>query len=187
MKYTKGHLTVLLVLLTTLLVAGFFVWRATIGEQLLTERNNNPARKALSVPADSSPYTDLAGNAVSLTDYIGTVIVVNSWASWSPDSVSELKLLAAVAGEYPQGEVQVLAINRAESAVTAERFLKHIGAFTDVLLVLDPDDRYYASIAGYAMPETVFYDATGNVVQHAHGVLTEELLRSSITKALESK
>jgi hypothetical protein len=42
---------------------------------------------------------------------------------------------------------------------------------TEVILVLDPEDRFYKSIEGFSMPETIIYDRFGNLIQHQRGKL----------------
>ena len=77
-----------------------------------------------------------------------------------------------------------MAINRAEPATTAERFLSEIKVSEHVTLILDPEDRYYESIGGFAMPETIFYDREGNMTHHNHGVIKLEDMRKYVDAAL---
>lgn len=185
MAYRKDYIVTAIFIGVIILMAAAFTWSVW---QKNNKENTTPssAERALVVPEGKSPYTDLAGNTVLLSDEVGNVLVVNSWASWSPSSKQELANLAAVANQYAQKGVKVLAINRAEPAPTAERFLKQINATGAVKLVLDPDDHYYNSIDGYAMPETVFYDRAGNIVHHHHGPLTPEQMKEYVEQALAS-
>lgn len=130
------------------------------------------AAGALTSSTTNSQYTDFAGNPANLDQYLGQVLVVTSWASWSPFSSAELTLLAEVAETYTEDGVIVIAINRAEAKSVAESYLRTIGVSDQVKLIVDSDDRYYRSIDGYTMPETVFYDRKGNVVVHQRGRLT---------------
>ena len=151
------------------------------------ERADNPAAHAFSNKEGQTPYTDLQGNAVTLDTYVGDVIVANSWASWSPKSATELPRLVSIADEFREEGIVIIAVNRAEPGSTAERFLRSIGVSGDVKLVLDPDDRYYESIEGYAMPETLIYDRQGQVVFHQHGSISTEVLRANIRRAIEAE
>ncbi len=146
---------------------------------------NNPAMNALATSGEGTPYTDMNGNVLTFDSYLGEILVVNSWASWAPDSAKELPTLAKVASEFSDKNVKVIAINRAEPQTTAERFLQTVGAADGVELVLDLDDRYYKSVSGFAMPETIFYDREGNIVHHHHGVISEEDLRNYLQKTFE--
>lgn len=152
-----------------------------------TEEANNPATRALSSKEGEAPFTDMQGNAVALDTYVGDIIVANSWASWSPKSATELPRLVSIAEEFGDAEIVIIGVNRAEPRSTAERFLRSIGVSDEVKLVLDPDDRYYESIGGYAMPETLIYDRQGEIVFHQHGTVSAEVLRANIQKALDTK
>lgn len=183
MRYTREQAITGGVILVILLLGALYTW-STISKQRALEAADNPATHALTTEADQAPYTDLEGNILTLTEYVGEVLVVNSWASWSPDSARELPLIATITSEYEDRDVRVLAINRAEPRTTAERFLRTFSITDKVQLVLDPDDRYYRSIAGYSMPETIFYDRKGNIVHHHHGVMTEADIRNYLDAAI---
>jgi thiol-disulfide isomerase/thioredoxin len=167
-----------------LVVGGYYTFQ--INQKAATKPAlSAPAMVALTTNDEQSPYTDLAGNPVVLSNYVGSVLVVNVWASWSPFSKNDLAVLSRLADRYAADPVHFLAINRAENPLTAERFLKVVNATSDLLLVLDPDDRYYKSIGGYSMPETVLYDSEGEEVLHLHGALTEEVLTEHLDEILQ--
>ncbi|MCB9813883.1 TlpA family protein disulfide reductase [Candidatus Nomurabacteria bacterium] len=142
-----------------------------------------PAVKALEAPQDQSPFTDLEGNAVGLTSYVGEVIVVSSWASWCPSCVDSLKELSLLSGLYGD-EVKILAVNRSDQANIAKAFLKKYEISNTVELVLDEDDRFFKKIDGYTMPETVIYDHKGREVFHKHGVTSVVELKLIIDEIL---
>jgi thiol-disulfide isomerase/thioredoxin len=184
-KYLKGNLTIILVLVLVIIftVALLIVIKNSKEQKALTE---SEAGSALAVGESEAKYTDISGNEIALTDYLGQVLIVNSWASWSPFSANELSELSKVAGEYSSSNIKILAINRAEAGTTAERYLNTISANENILLVLDPSDYFYKSISGYAMPETVFYDAKGNTVHHNHGPMSAEEIRLNLNRALNT-
>ncbi|MBP6881052.1 MAG: TlpA family protein disulfide reductase [Candidatus Pacebacteria bacterium] len=173
------------VIAAIIIVGVLYTW-FVIHKVAVERAANNPANESLSTIEGVAPYTDMAGNPLSLSEHVGSVLVVNSWASWSPDSVRELPALAEIVTEYAEKDVKVIAINRAEPQTTAERFLRTVGAADAVQLVLDPDDHFYHSIQGYAMPETIFYDRKGGVVHHHHGVLTKDEMKTYLEMALSA-
>jgi thiol-disulfide isomerase/thioredoxin len=142
------------------------------------------AAGALNTNASTSPYTDFDGNPANLEQYLGQVLVVNSWASWSPSSATELNLLADAVSPFTDEGVVLIAINRAESKSLAESYLETIGVDQRVQLIVDTTDRYYREIGGYTMPETVFYDQKGNIVAHVRGALTRGEVEQYIEEAL---
>jgi thiol-disulfide isomerase/thioredoxin len=132
----------------------------------------NQADETLFSEGDVSPYVDQNGNGVSLESNLGKIIVVNSWASWSPFSVDELQSLNQFAAEYKDKNVVVIAINRKESKEQAERFLATLPALDNLQIVIDTQDFFYGAVAGYAMPETVYYDTRGTIIEHRQGAVT---------------
>ena len=153
-------------------------------QQSQRELAASPAAGALATAGAAAPYTDFAGNPADLDQYVGQVLVVHSWASWSPFSSTQLTVLAEVSQSYAAQDVVFIAINRAEAKATAEAYLQTIGVADQVRLIVDNDDRYYKSIGGYTMPETVFYDQTGNIIAHKRGELSISEAASYIEQAL---
>jgi cytochrome c biogenesis protein CcmG/thiol:disulfide interchange protein DsbE len=113
-----------------------------------------------------------------IDENLGKILVVNSWASWCPACADELPDLATLGEEFSDKNVKVLAINRAEPKSTATVFLASINATDGLQLVLDPGDKFYASVGGFAMPETIFYDPQGNVILHVRGQMTYQEMRA---------
>lgn len=185
-QFSRDKVTAFVVIGVILLVALVYTL-FVINQNKREQADNNPANRALQVAADEEPYTDLAGNPLSLNEYVGKVLVVNSWASWSPDSTAELQIFAALRSKYDLDEVVILAINRAEPQTTAERYLRTLEVSDQVQLVLDPTDRYYRSIGGFAMPETIIYDRRGGIVHHQRGPLTAEQATIYIDQALSKQ
>lgn len=176
---SKTSLLTIVTLLAIIVVAGVF----TFFTSQESKRQGTDAFQALSVPEAANPYTDLEGNPIELTDYTGNVLVVNSWASWCPFCVTELQDFATLAKEYRDQGVVILAINRSESKEQVERFLNSVGQLTDITFVLDPDDNFYSSVGGFSMPETVFYDTTGELVRHKRGFMDLEEMRRHVEEA----
>jgi len=150
------------------------------------ELEQSPAALALQNSSSTINFTDFKGNQADLDQYLGQTMIVNSWASWAPSSVNELKLLTEVAQQYQDQGVVVIGINRAESRVQAERYLSTLGLTGSVQLIVDVDDRYYQAIEGYTMPETVIYDTKGNVLLHKRGAITTAELKLVLDQALQS-
>lgn len=113
---------------------------------------------------------DYAGNDVHLSDYRRTLLVVYAWASWCPYCGGELRDIARIA-ERHAGAVTVLAVNRGESRTEAQTFSDSLGIGT-ITFLLDPDDAFFRSIGGYAMPEIAFINKKGEIVHHQRGPLS---------------
>jgi hypothetical protein len=123
------------------------------------------------------PYTDLVGNPVSLDKYLGNIMVVTTWASWSPFSANDLTMMQSLSIDYQDKGIVFLAINRKEPKEQASRYLMTVPEITDVIMVLDPRDHFYTVTGGYAMPELLVYDKTGKIILHNHGTMAEAELK----------
>lgn len=179
----KEHYKTLIILVLLLCMFAIVTWLITV-QKKQAELESSPAAVSLGLGVEVSPYTDLDGNGVQLSQYLDSVIVVNSWASWSPASAKELQLLASISAQYDSGQVYFLAINRSEPASTVQSFLKVLSIDNAITLLLDSNDTYYSSIDGFSMPETLIYDKKGNIVQHFRGAMTESAIVLAIDKAL---
>lgn len=135
-------------------------------------------------PAPAFDLVDYNGEQHSLADYAGKHLVINSWAAWCPFCKKELVDFAAVQQELGD-EVQFIAINRSESLETAKGFTDEHGISDDMIFLLDPEDSFYQSIAGFAMPETIFVNPEGQIVFHKRGVMTKKELMQAITDVFE--
>jgi len=179
MQLTRANVLVLGVLLLLVLVVGWFAWSA-LSESREEELARSPAGTALTQNA----YTTVEGEAVDLSEYVGTVTVAAAWASWCPQCREQLSELSQLADAY-ENRINVIAINRAESRTTAERYLAQVDTTDSLELILDPADAYYASIEGYAMPETIVYDEAGAVVYHGRGSIDMTRIRAAVEAALQ--
>jgi len=181
MKERKSTLITLLVLVGTLLLVGFIVYYIQ-QRAVLSERDTESSQTL--VASEETPYTDLSGDTFTFDEFRGKVRVVNTWASWCPFCVAELKDFEVLAAEYAQKEVAVIAVNRKETKEKAQAFLNTVGSFEHVHFAIDLTDAFYKSVGGFSMPETVFYDAKGNIFLHKRGFMDLEEMRLHTEAAL---
>jgi len=126
---------------------------------------------------------DYNENAVNLIDFIGTPLVLNSWAVWCPFCIQELPDFVEMQKEFGE-QVIIIAINRAESLKKTKQYTDDLGITDNLLFLLDPDDKFYRNIGGFTMPETIFVDASGNIVEHKRGFMRIEEIREKINNLL---
>ncbi len=124
-------------------------------------------------------YTTLSGEVVDLDMYRGDILIVNVWASWSPFTVQDHEVLAALKSHYGEA-VTVLAMNRMETKETAEAYLGTIGKKDGIEYIIDSSDNFFTSLGGYAMPETIVFDAVGNIFFHKRGTITETEMKEAL-------
>lgn len=145
------------VALVVLVVFGFLYWRY------------HPRRGTVSFePTYELTLKDYNGKDVRLSQYKREVLVVHAWATWCTYCGDELKNLATLKKKYGEN-ILILAPNRAESVYTAKPFTDALGLGDAITFLLDPDDAFYKSIDGYAMPETLFINDHGEVFFHQRG------------------
>ncbi len=122
----------------------------------------------------------------TLSQWRGTPVVVNFWATWCPPCIEELPMLADYADRY-QGQVQFLAVNVDESPVKIQRFVREeLGlADTALLFLLDPTSAVSLEYRVSGFPTTFFVDAQGVIRYIRIGGMVEDDVRAGLNRILE--
>ena len=81
-------------------------------------------------------------------------------------------------------KIVILAINRGEPLSLAKNFTDRFGVTGSLIFLMDPADSFYKAIGGYTMPETLFVDKEGNVVDHKRGPMKLNEIRQRIGRIL---
>ena len=151
------------------LAAGALVWGALFGALRMTEP---PALPTLSL-------TSLAGDPVKLAALAdGKPMVVNLWASWCPPCRREMPVLAAA--QQREAGVNFVFVNQGEDGATAQRYLSE-GRLGLVNVLLDPGAALGREVGSGALPTTLFYDASGRLVDTHLGELSAASLASKLS------
>ncbi|WP_298218325.1 TlpA disulfide reductase family protein [Halothiobacillus sp.] len=152
------------------LAAGALVWGALFGTLRMTQQ---PTLPTLSL-------TTLAGEPIKLAALAtDKPMVVNLWASWCPPCRREMPVLAAAQQQYT--DVTFVFVNQGEDGSTVQRFLNT--AQLDLANVwLDPDSALGREIGSGALPTTLFYDASGRLVDAHLGELSAASLTSKLSQ-----
>ena len=134
--------------------------------------------------ADTAPdftMLDMEGNEVKLSDFFGTPIVLNFWASWCPPCKAELPDFDDACKKY-DGEVVFLMVNmtdnQMETVEVAKDFIKTYGYDFPVYF----DVSYEAAMAYgvRSIPQTYFINAEGELVATATGMISAAQLEKGI-------
>jgi cytochrome c biogenesis protein CcmG/thiol:disulfide interchange protein DsbE len=139
-------------------------------------------------PGTSAPAFTLpalgGGDAVSLSAYRGTPVIVNFFASWCRDCREELDAVATVARSNA-GHVAVVGVDSNESSdATATRLLAAVHATYPV--ALDNSAKVATQYLINALPVSYFVSAEGRVVGVALGPQTVSSLERWVAR-LEAK
>lgn len=149
---------------------------------------DEPTRTLEDLQADVDPrasvdiaYLTLTGSEASLSDFVGTPLVVNFFAAWCASCVSEMPDFEA-AFQGRGGEVAFLGISEDARASDSLDLVDETGI--TYATGWDPDGEIFASFGGFTMPTTVFIDAEGEIVEMFSGALTRDRLDSLIDEHL---
>lgn len=126
---------------------------------------------------------DYNGKTVSISDFAGKPLVINSWAAWCPFCKKELVDFALAQEEFGD-KVVIIAVDRSETGEVAKKYTDELGVSDKMVFLLDPSDSFYQSIGGFAMPETIFVDEKGNIVLHKRGPMDLNEIRQRINNLI---
>ena len=129
----------------------------------------------------------MTGETISLTDYSGTPVILNFWASWCPPCRAEMPALQAVYADY-QSKVGILAINASnQDSLPGAREIQSTFLLTFPIL-MDYSGSIQEIYSISSLPTTFFIDSEGIIDRiEIGGPLTESTLRIWIEKILEDK
>ena len=106
-------------------------------------------------------------------------MVVNLWASWCPPCRREMPVLAAAQQSDP--EARFVFVNQGEDGTTAGNFLR--SARLDLhYVLLDPSAGFGREVGSTALPTTLFYDASGRLVDTHLGELSVGALAKKLNQ-----
>lgn len=129
--------------------------------------------------------TDLEGNTVLFSDFVGKPIVVNFWASWCSPCKSEMPIFEKLYKEMGE-DVTFLMVNMTggrETEENARAFIEEQGYTFPVYFDLEQDAAYTYGITG--LPTTLFIDKDGYLITGVVSMLDEPLLRQGIGLIVE--
>ena len=120
-------------------------------------------------PRIDETFRDKYGNAVTLADYDGKVVVLNFWATWCPPCRAEMPSIDRLSAEMGGDDVEVLALS-------TDRFdVERVAAFfeeinVENLRVLQDRKGAVARKAGVlGLPVTVILDRKGREIARVQG------------------
>jgi thiol-disulfide isomerase/thioredoxin len=155
------------------LLAGSLTWIASLAVIRLGE---GPTLSDLG----EIPFTTLQDKPETLAGLAhGRPLVVNLWATWCPPCRREMPVLAAAQQQVPG--VNFVFANQGEYAETVQKFLATSQLSLGNVL-LDPGKKLGQQLGTMALPTTLFYDASGRLVDTHLGALSSASLASKLMR-----
>ena len=134
--------------------------------------------------ADTAPdfaMLDMEGNEVKLSDFFGTPIVLNFWASWCPPCKAELPDFEEACKRY-EGKVTFLMVNltdgQRETVEVAKSYIASQGYTFPVYFDTKYEAAYTYGVS--SIPQTYFINADGSLEARATGMLSAAQLEKGI-------
>ena len=122
------------------------------------------------------PIAAADGSSATLTEFSGTPLVVNLWATWCSPCVKEMPALDEVASETTS--VRIIGVNVGDDPAAAAAFAADLGVAYPQYR--DVDGGLMSEFAVANLPATAFIDADGTVLDVHSGAFTADELRSAI-------
>lgn len=150
--------------------AGATVWIGAFSLLRDTER----------VPMPEIALITLSGAPANLpTIAKGKPLVVNLWATWCPPCRREMPVLSSA--QQNERDVVFAFASQGEDESTVQRYLSESGlALSNVLL--DPQQQLGREVGSRVFPTTLFYDATGRLVDSHVGELSRASLAAKLSQ-----
>lgn len=146
-----------------------------------SESSGDTSSSSNSNLAPDFTVTDINGNKVSLSDFVGKPVVLNFWASWCSPCKSEMPDFDEAYDKYKK-DIHFLMVNLTdgyqETVESASSFIEEQGySFPVYYDTLSEATNTYQV---YSIPATYFIDAKGNVIAHAKGAIDADTLQQGI-------
>jgi peroxiredoxin len=133
-------------------------------------------------PAPVFALRGAGGEAVSLQDYRGKIVVLNLWASWCPPCRAEMPDLQRLSAAYGSRGVAVIGVNEGESAQRAAAFARSLGIAFPIWL--DTQQQYGRVLAALGIPTTTIVDRNGTIARAFDGPLTYGEMEKAVGELL---
>lgn len=148
--------------------------------------NNGTTTENQKVKAPDFTVYDEEMNPVKLSDYAGTPVVLNFWATWCGYCKEEMPYFEEAWNKYDQDKVKILMINmtdgRNETKESAIEYMKKNNY--SMKLFLDIDQEVASGYRVSGIPRTIFIDKDGNIKQDVVGKIDAQTLNTKIEELI---
>lgn len=115
--------------------------------------------KPIAMPAVA--LTDVSGHPIDKASWTGKVVLVNFWATWCPPCRKEMPDLDALASEFRDRGLVILALSNEPEAIVRAFVAAHPVHYP---ILLDANGRVGEALKIDSIPKSFVYDRTGRMV-----------------------
>jgi len=119
------------------------------------------------VPATDKALLDLKGSSYRISDFKGKYVVLNLWATWCPECVSEMPSFEKLQNALGTDDFAVVAIDLKESKEVVEKFAQKYGLHFEILL--DQDGELGQAFNVRSIPTSYILGRNGELLGKALG------------------
>ena len=134
-------------------------------------------------PAPKLTLFDLDGNEVSLSDFLGQVVLLNNWATWCPPCRQEMPEFKAYFEKYQDEGFQIVAVEAGQPEDEVRAFVEEQGL--EFVVLLDPGNQSLITFQNSTLPNSWVIDKRGNLRMAWLGAINLPTLEKYVTPLLE--
>jgi len=137
---------------------------------------------AVNFAAPELSLESLAGGTEALTDYRGSIVLVNNWATWCPPCKAEMPTLAAYYNEHRSEGFTIIAIEAGDTVDVVAPFVQSYNLEFPVWL--DPNGSSLRAFGNGTLPNSYVIDRSGTVRYAWTGEINKAMLDKYVTPLL---
>ncbi len=151
-----------------------------LGGLLLINQPKSPTTALLKAP--NLELTDIYGNAVSLEDFRGKVVLVNNFAVWCPPCKAEMPELESYYLEHKDKDFVIVGIEAGQPRDMVLLFSQSMGLSFPILT--DPNMESIRAFRMNGLPNSILIDRQGLIRQTWVGAVDKAFLEKEVTPLL---
>jgi len=150
-----------------------------------TASQNSVVPMEVNYAAPELSLENIQGGTESLTDYLGSVVLVNNWATWCPPCKAEMPTLVAYHNEHKADGFSVIAVEAGEPVDVVIPFVRSFEMTFPVWL--DPDGASLNAFRNGTLPNSYVIDRAGTVRYAWTGEISMAMLEKYVTPLIAEK